>query len=403
MATEKDVRERFKSLRGLMDERSIRLWAGAEARSAGDGGESLVARATGLSRMTVRAGKAELARRKPPLDLVRVRRKGAGPKRVEERQPGILGALERLLDPVTRGDPESPLRWTLKSTRQLANELRVQGFEVSQPKVCDLLAKLGYSLQATSKTLEGDSHPDRDKQFRYINAQVKAFQARGQPVISVDAKKKELVGEFDNGGREWQPAFAPVLTNTYDFPDMAKGKALPYGVYDLTANKAHVSVGVDHDTPVFAVNAIETWWRTMGTEQYPEATELLVTADSGGSNGYRSRVWKDRLQKLATKTGLAITVTHFPPGTSKWNKIEHRLFSHISMNWRGRPLEDYETIVQLIGATKTKTGLKVNARLDRRRYRTGIKVPDEIMKTLNLSPAKFHGEWNYKITPCLSK
>lgn len=403
MATEKDIRRRFKLLRGQMDERSIRVWAGAEASVAGHGGESMVSRATGMSRMTVRAGKSALASKKPPPDLVRVRRKGAGPKPIEERQPGILEALERLVDPVTRGDPESALRWTLKSTRKLADELGTHGFEVSQPKVCDLLAKLGYSLQGTSKTLEGDEHPDRDKQFRHINREVKAFQSRGQPVISVDTKKKELVGEFDIGGREWQPKFAPVLTNTHDFPSSAKGKAIPYGVYDVTANKALVSVGVDHDTPVFAVNAVEAWWRTMGSDQYPNATELLVTADAGGSNGYRSRVWKERLQKLATKTGLKISVTHFPPGTSKWNKVEHRLFSHISLNWRGRPLEDYETVVQLIGSTKTKTGLAVTARLDRRRYRTGIKVPDKVMKALNLSKARFHGEWNYKLTPELSK
>lgn len=400
MATvERAVAKRFKLLRGLMDERVLRAWAGAEAQTIGHGGESVVARATGLSRTTVRAGKRELRGRKPPPNLVRVRRKGAGPKRIEETQPGILDALEALVDPVTRGDPESSLRWTCKSTRALAAELQAQGFKVSQPKICDLLAKLGYSLQATSKTLEGESHPDRDAQFRHINAQVEDFQERGQPVISVDTKKKELVGEFHNGGREWQPGFAPVLTMSHDFPDMAKGKAIPYGVYDLAANKGWVSVGIDHDTPVFAVNSIRAWWKKMGASLYPGATELLVNADAGGSNGYRSRVWKAELQKLASETGLSITVAHFPPGTSKWNKIEHRLFSHISMNWRGRPLEDYETVVQLIGSTKTSTGLKVNARLDRRRYRTGVSVPDAVMKALNIKPANFHGEWNYTIKP----
>jgi hypothetical protein len=308
-----------------------------------------------------------------------------------------------VVDPVTRGDPESPLRWTCKSTKVLAAELEKQGYKVSPQKVGELLKSQGYSLQAVSKSLEGESHPDRNAQFEHINAQVQDFQARGQPVISVDTKKKELVGEFKNGGREWQPTGAPVLSLTHDFPDTAVGKAIPYGVYDIGDNSAWVSVGVDHDTPVFAANSIATWWRKMGQERYPEARELLVTADSGGSNSARSRVWKAELQRLADATGLAISVCHFPPGTSKWNKVEHRLFSHISMNWRGRPLEDYETVVNLIGATTNAKGLKVKARLDRRRYRTGISIPQEAMYQLHLVRSKFHGDWNYILKPKVDK
>ena len=398
-ATEKEVARRFRLLRGFLDERMTRVWAGVEALVLGRGGRDLVARATGLSRTTVLGGMKEARGKKPPAELVRVRRKGAGPPTIEERQPGISEALEALVDPVTRGDPESPLRWTCKSTRALATELEAQGFGVSQHKVAEMLRAQGYSLQGTSKVLEGEEHPDRDAQFRHIKAEVEAFQEKGQPVISVDTKKKELVGEFDNKGQEWQPKGAPVYTNTHDFPEQAKGKAIPYGVYDVGANKAWVSVGTDHDTPVFAVNSIRAWWNKMGAAEHPNAKELLVTADAGGSNGYRSRVWKAELQKLATETGLSIHVSHFPPGTSKWNKVEHRLFSHISMNWRGRPLEDYETVVQLIGSTKTSTGLKVKARLDKRRYRTGTKVSNKAMKNLQLTPANFRGEWNYNLRP----
>ena len=393
----KGIAARFKFLGGKMDERQTRIWAGAEALAAGRGGTMLVANATGVSRTTVSLGKREARERKPPLGLVTVRRQGAGAPRIETKQPGILEALEALVDPVTRGDPMSALRWTTKSTRALAAELATNGFKVSQHKVGELLADMGYSLQATRKTLEGESHPDRDAQFRYINSQAEAFLARGQPVISVDTKKKELVGEFHNKGREWQPAGAPVLTNTHDFPSMAKGKAIPYGVYDIAANEAWVSVGMDHDTPVFAVNSVRAWWRKMGAAGYPAATALLITADAGGSNGYRARAWKAELQKLATETGLTITVSHFPPGTSKWNKVEHRLFSHISMNWRGRPLEDYETVVQLIGSTKTSTGLKVRANLDQRKYRTGLKISDQAMSDLNLTTSNFHGEWSYSL------
>lgn len=399
MDAEKAVAERYQALRDVMDERVTRRWAGAEALALGRGGVTAVARATGLSRMTVRTGRDEVSGRKPPGELVRVRRKGAGRPPVEVAQPGLTEALEALVDPVTRGDPESPLRWTCKSTKGLAAELVKQGYVVSPQKVGELLKSQGYSLQAGAKSLEGESHPDRNAQFEHINTQVREFQARGQPVVSVDTKKKELVGEFKNGGREWQPAGAPVLSLTHDFPDSAVGKAIPYGVYDIGDNSAWVSVGVDHDTPVFAVNSIATWWRKMGQERYPEAKELLVTADSGGSNSARSRVWKAELQRLADATGLAISVCHFPPGTSKWNKVEHRLFSHISMNWRGRPLEDYETVVNLIGTTTTAKGLKVKARLDRRRYRTGVGVSQAAMHQLRLVRSDFHGDWNYVLNP----
>jgi hypothetical protein len=398
MATKRqEIARRFKLMKRFLDERTTRLWAGVEALALGRGGREFVARWTGLSRTTVLKGIQDVRAKKPPADLVRVRRKGAGGKRIEVKQPGIYEALDALVEPVSRGDPESPLRWTCKSTRGLSAELLDQGFTVSQHKVGQMLHTLGYSLQATSKMLEGESHPDRDAQFRHINAEVKAFQARSQPVVSVDTKKKELIGAFHNRGREWQPEQVPVFTNVYDFPSMADGKAIPYGVYDVAANKAWVSVGVDHDTPTFAVNTLRSWWKKMGIVEYPDAKELLVTADGGGSNGYRCRVWKAELQKFANETGLAISVVHFPPGTSKWNKVEHRLFSHISMNWRGRPLEDYETVVQLIGSTTTSTGLKVKARLDRRRYKTGVSVDDSVIDSLNLTPSRFHGEWNYTL------
>ena len=399
MDAEKAVAERYQALRDVMDERVTRRWAGAEALALGRGGVTAVAPATGLSRMKGRAGRDEASGKRPEGELVRVRRKGAGRPKVEVAQPGLTETLESLVDPATRGDPESPLRWTCKSTKVLAAELEKHGYKVSPQKVGELLKSQGYSLQAVSKSLEGESHPDRNAQFEHINAQVQDFQARGQPVVSVDTKKKELVGEFKNAGREWQPKGAPVLSLTHDFPDTAVGKAIPYGVYDVGDNSAWVSVGVDHDTPVFAVNSIAAWWRKMGQERYPEATELLVTADSGGSNSAKSRVWKAELQRLADATGLSISVCHFPPGTSKWNKVEHRLFSHISMNWRGRPLEDYETVVNLIGTTTTAKGLKVKARLDRRRYRTGVSVSQATMHQLRLVRSDFHGDWNYVLNP----
>jgi len=397
---EEEVSQRFEALRDVMNERVTRLWAGAEATAIGRGGLALVARATGMSRTTIRAGKREVAGESRG-ELANVRRKGAGRPRIEIAQPGIKAALELLVDPVTRGDPESPLRWTAKGTRTLSKELEKQGFKASPQKVSNLLTGLGYSMQAASKTLEGDSHPDRNAQFEHINAKVKRFQKRGEPVISIDTKKKENVGEFKNAGREWQPKGAPVLSLTHDFPTLGIGKAIPYGIYDVAANKGWVSVGVDHDTPIFAVNTIRTWWKTMGAAQYPSATELLLTADAGGSNSYRSRVWKAELQRFADDIRLPITVVHFPPGTSKWNKVEHRLFSHITMNWRGRPLEDYETIVKLIGSTTTQKGLTVTAQIDRASYKTGVKVSDADMEKLNIVRSKFHGEWNYKLQPRL--
>jgi hypothetical protein len=400
MGVQKEVAKRYSLLKRNMDELLTRRWAGAEALAIERGGISIVAQATGLSRTTVRAGRDELqGKKKARGEPVKVRRKGAGRPRAERKQPGLMAALDELVDPTTRGDPESPLRWTCKSTRALSSELAKQGFKASPQKVGALLGELGYSLQGMAKTLEGTSHPARDAQFKHINAEVRGYQERGQPVISVDTKKKELVGDFKNGGKEWQPTGLPEQALTHDFPQDALGKAIPYGVYDVTANAGWVSVGVDHDTPVFAVSAIEAWWNKMGKAQYPEASELLITADAGGSNSYRSRVFKFELQRLANAIGITIAVSHFPPGTSKWNKIEHRLFSHISMNWRGRPLENFETVVNLIGATSTRKGLRVKARLDKGSYPTGQTVSDDDMKKLNIVRSNFQGEWNYKVSP----
>ena len=331
--------------------------------------------------------------------MVKVRRPGGGRTPLEEQNPELVAALEALVDPVTRGDPESPLRWTSKSTRKLAEELFAQGYQLSPQKVGQLLNASGYSLQSNQKTLEGSAHPDRNAQFEFINDRVDSHQARGEPVISVDTKKKELVGDFKNGGREWQPGGAPVPVRVHDFIDKDLGKAIPYGVYDIGLNTAWVSVGVDHDTAEFAVESIGQWWRNMGKKAYPDATELLITADGGGSNGTRCRLWKVDLQRLADRTGLTIGVSHFPPGTSKWNKIEHRLFCHITENWRGRPLVDHETVVQLIGSVRTSSGLTVRAQLDTRSYQTGISIADAQMEQLNLVPECFHGDWNYTIKP----
>ena len=393
------VRTKFLSLRAVMDERLTRLWAGAEADAIGEGGIAIVEEATGMSRTTIRAGRDELRAGVDPSDVVNVRRAGGGRPSIEETCPEIVPALEALVDPVTRGDPESPLRWTSKSTRKLAEELGHQGYRVSPQKVGQLLYASGYSLQATHKTLEGAAHPDRNGQFELINSRVDAFQARGAPVISVDTKKKELVGDFKNAGREWQPEGQPVPVRVHDFIDATLGKVIPYGVYDLARNTGWVNVGIDHDTPAFAVESIARWWRTMGKRAYPEATELLITADGGGSNAARSRLWKLELQNFADRSALAISVAHFPPGTSKWNKIEHRLFSHITENWRGRPLVDHETVVQLIGSVRTKTGLTVKAKLDTREYPTGIKVSDAEMEALVITRESFHGEWNYTLHP----
>lgn len=401
MASENEIRRKWDVLSPILDERERRLWAGAEAEHSEDGIAG-VERATGLSRTTIRAGRDELRGGLDPNAVVKVRRAGAGRPTIEEKNPDLVPTLESLVDPVTRGDPESPLRWTSKSTRKLASELAARGMKVSPQKVGELLYAAGYSLQGTHKTIEGAQHPDRNGQFEYINGRVDDFHARGQPVISVDTKKKELVGEFKNAGSEWQPSGSPVPVRVHDFIDEA-GKVIPYGVYDLGRNQAWVNVGVDHDTPAFAVRSIADWWRHMGKKAYPNATELLITADAGGSNGYRSRLWKTELQAFANRTGLAIGVSHFPPGTSKWNKIEHRLFCHITENWRGRPLVDHETVVQLIGSVRTKTGLVVKANLDTRLYPTGIEVPDEKMDGLKITRDRFHGEWNYAFAPSIRR
>ena len=385
-------------LEGSLNERSRRLWAAAEAQALGYGGASLVAQATGISRSTIIRGLQE-ARARKGAQGGRVRRRGGGRKSATVVDPRLKVALESLVDPVSRGDPESPLRWTCKSTRLLARELAAEDHPASDWLVRQLLYDLGYSLQANRKSKEGTRHPDRDGQFRHINAKVAVQLRRGQPAISVDTKKKELVGDFKNGGREWRPRGDPHPVRVHDFIDPNKGKAIPYGVYDLALNKGWVTVGMDHDTATFAVNTIRRWWREMGSKAYPRATSLLVVADSGGSNGSRVRLWKWELQRLADATRLTIHVSHLPPGTSKWNKIEHRLFSFISQNWRGRPLLTHATIVKLISNTRTSTGLKVRCILDQRRYPKEIKVTDEQMATIRLRPDSFHGDWNYFIRP----
>jgi hypothetical protein len=381
-----------------LNERQWRLVAAADAQLLGRGGISLVSAASGLSRTTIHRGLREL--QGDPTPEERVREAGGGRKRIKEQQPAVLKELERLVSPTTRGDPMSPLRWTCKSTSNLAAELRRKGYAISARTVARLLQKdLEYSLQANRKTKEGESHPDRNAQFEYIAQQTQAFQQRGQPVISVDTKKKELVGEFKNGGREWQPKRSPEAVQTHDFPDKELGKAAPYGVYEVGGNRGWVSVGLDHDTAEFATATINRWWRKMGSQTYPEASELLILADSGGSNSRRSRLWKVALQRLSDHTGLGLSICHFPPGTSKWNKIEHRMFCHITANWRGKPLTSHEVIVNLIGNTKTKTGLKIQAELDTGKYPIGIQVSDEDLAQVCLEKAEFHGEWNYRISP----
>ena len=377
-----------------------RLWAGAEAEAIGRGGLAAVSRATGLALNTVKRGRNELRAGASAAGIVNVRRKGAGGRKHEDRHPELLPALKRLVDPATRGDPESALQWSAKSAVALSRELfRAHGIRVSDKTVGKLLHQIGYSLQAAKKTVEGAQHPDRNAQFEHISAQAKECMARGVPFISVDTKKKELVGNFKNAGVEWQPKDQPELTNVHDFPSDAVGKAIPYGVYDVADNSGFVNVGTDHDTPVFAVTSIETWWKRMGRKRYPDAKELFITADAGGSSGYRARVWKFELQRLADKLRMPIHVSHFPPGTSKWNKIEHRLFSFITMNWRGKPLRSYETVVSLIGNTTNQGGLVVTATLDRRSYPTGKKITPKEMRELQIEPHTFHGDWNYTIRP----
>ena len=385
----------------LLDERTRRLWAAAEARAIGRGGITRVAEATGMSRGTVRAGLKELDSGAPAARAPagRLRSPGGGRKALRERDPGLAAALERQLDPVTRGDPEGPLRWTCSSAARLARRLAAAGHAVSERTVNRLLHELGYSLQANRKTLEGRQHPDRDAQFRRIDRRVRAFQRLGQPVVSVDAKKKELVGPYRNGGRDWRPKGQPDEVRVHDFIDPELGKAIPYGVYDLTANAGWVSVGVDHDTAEFAVATLRRWWRQMGRRAHPDARRLLVTADGGGSNGSRSRLWKLELQHLADELGLHVSVCHFPPGTSKWNKIEHRMFCHITENWRGQPLVSHEVVVNLIGATTTNAGLAIRSELDEGSYPTGRKVTNEQMDALSIKRDPFHGEWNYSLFP----
>jgi hypothetical protein len=396
------IETKYDSLAPLMDERMRRQWAAAEATAYGWGGIQAVAQATDLSPTTIRKGQAELVRRTAQPDLSpspRVRQPGAGRKRKTVEDPELVQALEQLVDPVTRGDPDSPLRWTCKSTRVLARELTGQGHQVSDSTVRRLLHAAEYSLQSNRKTREGATHPDRNAQFEHINAVVRRFQERGQPVISVDTKKKELVGDFKNGGHEWQPTGEPEEVRVHDFLDKKLGKAIPYGVYDVTENQGWVSVGIDHDTSRFATEAIGRWWRKMGRPLYRTAKELLITADGGGSNGSRCRLWKVALQDLAVELGMPIRVCHFPPGTSKWNKIEHRMFCHITQNWRGRPLVSHEVIINLIANTATQEGLNIQAELDTGAYPTGIKVSDEELAAVNLVPAGFHGDWNYSIAP----
>lgn len=404
MDIESAIRERYQNLEWAFDERLRRLYAAAEARVLGHGGITIVQKATGVARGSIKQGLKELSPSQRAEacgdDLSRrIRRIGGGRKASVKDDANLLAALESLVEPVTRGDPESPLRWTCKSLRQLESELRLQGYVASHTSIGDLLKVLGYSLQGNRKTLEGGDHPDRNAQFEFINARTEEAMRNGQPVISVDTKKKELVGQYKNVGKELRPKGDPEQVNVYDFVDKDLGRANPYGVYDMTNNFGWVSVGTDHDTASFAVSTIRRWWFGMGQELYPGARELLITADGGGSNGSRVRLWKLELQKLANELGIPIRVSHFPPGTSKWNKIEHRLFSYISMNWRGKPLVSHETIVNLIATTTTRKGLKVRAELDSGHYPKGIKVTDEEFETVRILREDFHGEWNYSIVP----
>jgi hypothetical protein len=406
MQAESLIAQRWQLMREHLDERQRRAFAAAEARVLGRGGVAQVVAATGMSRNTIVAGMEELDGTDnefiaaEPLATARAtRRSGGGRKSATHKDPTLVPDLLALVDPSTRGDPESPLRWTCKSLRVLTDELRAQGHAISHVVVGQLLKLQGYSLQANAKVVEGNQSPDRNAQFEHINARVSAALAAGQPVISVDTKKKELVGQYKNGGREWQPEGEPERVQVHDFVDAELGRANPYGVYDIGADEGWVSVGTDHDTSAFAVQTIRRWWFTMGRQRYPKATELTITADGGGSNGYRVRLWKLELSRLAKETGLRIRVLHFPPGTSKWNKIEHRLFSFITMNWRGRPLISHEVIVQLIASTKTRSGLKVRSEIDTNSYPKGLVVSDADFSTIEIKPDRFHGEWNYSIGP----
>jgi transposase len=405
MDVESAIRARFLNIEWALDERLRRLFAASEAKVIGHGGVTLVWKATGVARGSIQQGLKELVQRPETTegDAQRIRRIGGGRKASVADDAQLLSALESLVEPVTRGDPESPLRWTCKSLRQLASQLVTQGYVVSHTSIGGLLKKLGYSLQGNRKTLEGTNHPDRDAQFEYINARTEEAMRQGQPVISVDTKKKELVGQFKNGGKEWRPQGDPEHVKVYDFVDKELGRANPYGIYDVANNAGWVSVGTDHDTASFAVSTIRRWWAVMGKPLYPHAKELIIMADGGGSNGSRVRLWKFELQQLSDELGIPIRVSHFPPGTSKWNKIEHRLFSYISMSWRGQPLVSHEVIVKLIAATTTRKGLKVRAELDSKSYPKGIKVTDEEFAALRILRDEFHGEWNYSLTPSIDK
>jgi len=389
---------KYSSLAPVFTERSRRLWAATEARALGHGGIALVEQATGISRSTIQRGMRELEADEP-VDPGRTRKPGGGRKRAVDKDESLLTDVEALVEPTASGDPCSPLRWTTKSVRHLEAELAAMGHAVSHRVVAEILHDLGYSLQANQKTQEGAAHPDRDAQFRYLNDQVRRYQKKACPAVSVDTKKKELVGSFKNPGQEWRPKGSPEPVRVHDFVIPEQGKAIPYGVYDLHRNEGWVSVGIDHDTGSFAVNAIRRWWKIMGRPAYKAAPALLITADAGGSNGSRLRLWKWELQRFANRTGLSITVCHFPPGTSKWNKIEHRLFSHIAMNWRGKPLISLAAIVSLIGSTRTTSGLRVRSEIDQGSYPSGVVVTDEQMASLNLERHRFHGDWNYTIHP----
>jgi hypothetical protein len=391
------IQSKYFAIKDCLNEKGKRLWAAVEVKAYGRGGVMLVCKATGMSTATVCKGVKELKTGKAPDG--RIRQQGGGRKSIKVKQPGLLSELDALVDPYSKGDPESPLRWTSKSTRKLAQALCGKGYLVSHNTVGVLLHDLGYSLQANKKTLENANHPDRDSQFIYINETVKQAHAKGQPTISVDAKKKENIGNYKNKGQEYAPKGKPIKVKGHDFIDKKLGKVVPYGIYDIGKNSGWVSVGISSDTAEFAVNTIRTWWYTQGKTKYASATELIITADCGGSNGYRTRLWKLELQKLANELKLEIKIRHFPPGTSKWNKIEHRLFSYISRNWRGKPLVDKETVVNLIGNTTTDTGLKVSAILDKNTYKSGIKVSNEEMKKINITGEKFHPEWNYCVRP----
>jgi hypothetical protein len=401
METLQIIREKYEALRPFLDERSRRVWAAAEARALGHGGITLVAEATGMSRKTVVAGRAELEgfvqTGEAPSERLRI--PGGGRKRLVDKDATLLTDLERLIEPATRGEPDSPLLWTCKSSTALAETLVQMGHEISERSVLRLLDELGYSMQAPSKQRELSSHPDRNAQFEHINREVKAFQQEDQPVVSVDAKKKELVGDFKNGGREWQLVGTPEPVRAHDFEDKKLGKAIPYGIYDISANMGWVSVGVDHDTAEFAVQTLMRWWENMGVELYPEARKLLVVADGGGSNSSRARLWKRELQRFADETRLTVSVSHLPPGTSKWNQIEHRMFAFITKNWRGRPLVSLEVIVNLIANTRNRTGLLVDADLDLNLYQKGLKISDEELAQLQILRSEFLGNWNYTISP----